>query len=444
MERRTPAQHPRTIATLSLALTFVILCVFALTRATKPLAQAEAPSLAEVARPARVIETVDQPLRVRLLRDQRSIVVDADSSLRIGELRSGRFRERTYSGPVEIRFEGMRFTVRDHRGRTTSFASAHPLRIEAVAGLLRLNDAAYPGAFQLHAAPGAVTFDVIEHVDIEEYLPGVLTRELYPNWSATAYEAQAIAARSYALHERERRIAAGSHFDVESTTQDQAYGGAGASEKAHAAVRATRGVVLMHQGAILRAYYSSTCGGRPGSARDTWPIGRGFEFNLAAPIQATPRECPCEFSPRYRWTVTREIDRAVARIRAYGASQGMAIRDVGSIKSITPIRHNAAQRPAMHQITDRAGATWRLSAESLRLALNHSGDSGLGRPDKELTVWSGDIEITVEGDTLRIDGRGFGHGVGMCQFGAEGMARQGRTAHEILMHSYPGAEIRRP
>src|SRR5207248_1928652 len=100
-----------------------------------------------------------------------------------------------------------------------------------------------------------------------------------------AYEAQAVAARSYALHERERASALGLAFDVESSDKDQVYGGASASGPVREAVASTRGVVLMDGEKLLRAYFSSTCGGRAASARDTWPIGPGYEFNLAAPLQ---------------------------------------------------------------------------------------------------------------------------------------------------------------
>src|SRR5690606_18576940 len=140
----------------------------------------------------------------------------------------GRFRDHAYSAPVEIQLRRSHYTLRDHRGKTASFSASHPLRIEARRGALKLDGAEYPGAFVLHLSQSAATFDVVEHVYVEDYLPGVLTRELYPGWADAAYEAQAVAARSYAMHERQRRLASGDYFDVESTTQDQAYGGANA------------------------------------------------------------------------------------------------------------------------------------------------------------------------------------------------------------------------
>ncbi len=385
----------------------------------------------------------DVVMRVRLMRDVNEVVLNADSGVLVDTLR-GRGRDgRVFQSPVRVRLVGSGLNVRGADGRSRTYSATSPLRLEAMSGRIRLGDAEYPGFMAIEAREDEKTFDLIEHVNLEEYLPGVLSRELYPNWSLTTYSAQAIAARSYAIQERERRIAIGSSFDVESTTQDQAYGGSDASDKAKLAVAQTRGKVLTYQGAVLRAYYSSTCGGRPGSARDTWPIGRGFEFNLAAPIQGVPHECPCDFSPRYRWTVERSSTVLARRMRAFGADQGMAIRSIRSLHSIEPERHNAAQRPATYRITDAEGATWRMSAEELRLAMNHNGSSGLGRPEAADTVWSGDVSVEIKGERVIITGRGFGHGVGMCQFGAEGLSRTGKSPEEILAVYYPGAELSR-
>ena len=104
---------------------------------------------------------------------------------------------------------------------------------------------------------------------------------------------------------------------------DQAYIGATSNPRALAAARDTRGMVLEWGGEILRAYYSSTTGGRAASARDVWPTDPGFEFNLADPIQASKRNDADEFSPLYRWEVTRDRARLTRRLRAHGNANGL-------------------------------------------------------------------------------------------------------------------------
>lgn len=385
----------------------------------------------------------DTTIRIRLRESASEVRLDSRGPLHVGPLGRSERRSLLMHPPILIRLVADRFSIRDGRGRTRTLSARNAVFLDRAEPGLTLDGVAYPGSMALHLDDHATGFDVIEHVPIEEYLPGVLTRELYPNWSPTTYAAQAVAARSYALNERQRRLALGATFDLESGTKDQAYAGSDASEKAREAVVRTRGMTLTYQGAVLRAYYSSTCGDRPASARDIWPIGTGFEFNLAGPIQAVPRECPCEFSPRHRWTVERSAGDVLTRFRAFGVDRGMAIRAIASLKSIEPERLNPAGRPAAYRVIDDAGLSWRLSAEDLRLALNYDGSSGIGAPAPPDAVWSGDVQVEITGDHLVINGRGYGHGVGMCQFGAEGLARQGWSEEKILMHYYPGAEITR-
>jgi len=401
-----------------------------------PMLAADRP-LPDKARPDRPVQDGGPDLRVRLAHDAESATIGAGEGHRL-TASTGR-RSRTLRPPVRVTVERGRVRLVDAAGGSSDWPRGREVLIASDRGGVVIDEALYPGDAVI-VPKGESAFDVIERVPIEEYLPGVLSKELYAGWRDATYEAQAIAARSYALQERQRRRALGSAFDIESDTRDQAYGGSEAHAKARRAVAATRGVVLTYLDAPLRAYYSSTCGGRPASARDTWPIGQGFEFNLAGPIQATPRQCPCGFSPRYRWTVTRDAQTLAQRLAAFGADRGSDLRQLRALAAIEPARRNVAGRPAVYRVVDRDGRSWRLSAEDLRLALNFTG-RGQGPPPTDARAWSGDVEVAVEGATVRIEGRGFGHGVGMCQFGAEGLARQGRTAAGILAHYYPGARL---
>ena len=126
-----------------------------------------------------------------------------------------------------------------------------------------------------------------------------------------------------------------------------------------------------------------------------------------------------------------------------GSDAGSSVPGKNLNLKIEPVSFNSFDRPQRYRITEEGGRWWELSAETTRLAVNHTGDSGLERPTRAQRVNSGDFTTRREGNTLVFNGRGFGHGVGMSQFGAEGMARQGRAADEILMHYYPGAALQR-
>lgn len=390
-------------------------------------------------------------IRVRLTRSAESVRLDADGPMLLTPLSSPNAPPSRARPPILLRAEGGVMAAFEApapgrpQERRVAIAPAPSLAIDAEdAGAVRVDGVPHAGRLEAIARSGSerAGVDLVEAVPIERYIPGVLTGELYASWSPATYEAQAIAARSYALHERGRRMRLGDHFHVESTTQDQAYAGDRATPQAVEAARRTRGVVLTHRDRILRAYYSSTCGDRAASARDTWPTGPGFAFNLDAPIQAHERDCPCEFSPRHRWRLTRPRDALARRFARWGSENGDPIKRLRSIRTIEPLRRNLVGRPAAYAVTDRQGRAFTLSAEELRLACNTSAE---GLPDIEASsrVLSGDLDLRVEGEQVVIEGRGFGHGVGMCQFGAEGLARQGWDAEAIVRHYYRGAAVER-
>jgi stage II sporulation protein D len=291
------------------------------------------------------------------------------------------------------------------------------------------------------AAPGVL--DVIELVPIEAYLPGVVAAEVFPDWTLAAFETQAIAARTYALHQRELAIASYRDFDLEGSTKDQAYDGATTHPFALAGVRNTRGVVLTWQGRILRAYYSSTCGGRFAGAAEVWPTTAGYEYNLAEPIQAHAREFACQPARFYRWEMQRDVDELSRRVREWGRANGSPVTGIDVLTAAAAERANDTGRPVAYTLRDTRGRRFTLKAEELRLACNQSV---AGLPDVALgktRVLSGDLEFEFSGSRVTIRGRGFGHGVGMCQWCVQEFTKRGKTWQDLLPMFYPGAKIER-
>lgn len=381
-------------------------------------------------------------IRVRIARSRPEVEIECEAPIVANDLGDPLRAPIVGAPPITLTVSGGALVLTEmNSGESVEFADGALLRGRNGQPLL-FDGGAHPGEVEALPDSEGEGIDLIETADLETYIAGVIARELYPNWSATAYEAQAIVARSYALHERQRRARIGSRFHIESTTQDQAYGGETTNSRAVEAVRRTRGLVLTYRGRLLRTYYSSTCGGRAASARDTWPTGPGFGYNLDAPIQAHERDCTCSFSPRHHWTVERSEAELVARLRAHGARTGASIRSIRSVSSIESHRRNRVDRPSAYRIADDRGKSWVLSAEQLRLAFNTDAE-GYEPIQSERRVLSGDLAITVSNGRVVVEGRGFGHGVGLCQFGTEGFARAGRSAREILAHYYPGSSMER-
>lgn len=323
-------------------------------------------------------------------------------------------------------------------GGTVTAAGQQPM-----APMVRLNGVAYPGF--LIVRPNwqdyPERFDVVNVVGMESYLPGVLAHELPKDWARQAFEMQAVAARTYALHERERARLAGTFFDVEDTTTDQVFGGASELTVAVEAVRATRGMVLTHRGSLLRAYYSSTCGGRPSSAAEVWPTGRGYAFNLAAPLQGKQRASACTPSKFYRWDATRSDDDLSQRIRAWSLINKHPAANITRLREVNVRTRNQADRPATYTLRDSTSREFTMTAEELRAACNQSV-STLSPIKDEARVMSGDMEFEFWADRVRIHGRGFGHAVGMCQWCASGFAQQGWDWRKMAATFYPGAEVK--
>ncbi len=357
-------------------------------------------------------------------------------------------------GKTTIALADGRWTLTDERGRAYSLAAASDLGlVPDDGGMVLVDGSPYAGRVRLmpRSDLGATQFDAVEFVRLETYLPGVIAKELYNGWPLETYRVQAVCARSYALHERARSRAIGRWFDVQANQRNQAYIGVTQNRTAAAAVASTRGVVLGWQGHVLRAYYSSTCGGRAASAADTWPTSRGFEYNLPEPLQVAPpsqppREHACQNAPLYRWTVTRNTPDLAARLRAFGESKLYMVRRLKGLAAITPKDFNADGRPRTYKIVEPGGTWYELTAEDLRVACNTPAPAAglMTHADRDDRVNSSDLAFAFVGGpngTVTISGRGFGHGVGMCQYCALEMAKRGDSWKTMLARFYPRADI---
>lgn len=392
-------------------------------------------------------------IRVRIVKPTDEVVI-AGSRLVMARDAAGRVK--IYRTPLLARASGGSLQLSEPGGATTTVAgdieleSADP-RSTAIATpgtlgwfkdapTIAVAGVEYPGTIRLSASAAGV--QAINVVEFEQYVAAVASKELYPSWELAAFEAQCVAARSYALQSMELADRRGRAWHVEDGTIDQVYPGHTTHERSITAAINTRGRVLVYGGEVLRAYYSSTSGGRSGSAADTWPTGRGYEYNLAPPIQAHVAVHASDASRLHRWQVVRTADEVTRRLRAWGERAGHSLKSARAVTNIEVARTNRVGRPAQYRVGERNGVSHLLSAEQLRIALNADA-KGLADVTNDTRVRSGDFEVTAAGSRFVIRGRGFGHGVGLCQFSTQALAKRGWSGDRILMNFYAGASLER-
>jgi len=282
---------------------------------------------------------------------------------------------------------------------------------------LRVNGSSYLGdllCFRSNGSGGVgEAMTVVNELDVEDYVVGVLGAEMPLRFGDEALKAQAVAARTYVLYEA--KTASSPLYDVLATEASQVYRGLVISTgRARKLVRATRGVICTVDGLTFPTYFHSTCGGHTTAVSDVWP-----SLHLK-PLRGVP--CGyCTGSPAYRWTVD---------IPAEEVARGLAERGLftGPVTGIVVTQRASSGYAKQVEVSGAEGRRL-LGAYTFRMALGGH------------RVKSTNFTIVRTGRGFHFQGRGFGHGVGLCQWGAQGMAQAGRNYREILAHYYPGSQL---
>jgi stage II sporulation protein D len=294
---------------------------------------------------------------------------------------------------------------------------------------------AYRGAVEVVADPSRGLI-VINRLGLEDYLLGVVPAEIgrrAPEELA-AVRAQAVAARTYTLSHLGRRDSLG--FDLFATVEDQVYGGLEAERtEVGRAIEETRGEILVFDGRPVSAFYHSTCGGRTASREEVWS-----EPNL--PYLRSVRDADggddfCSISPRYRWRESWSADEMNGFVRAELAARlGVSPSSVGRILGLRVLSRTEGDRVDQLEV-EAEGGRYVLRKNEIRWVLQPAEGRILGSTD--FVVRQGRLE---EGEIV-VEGRGFGHGIGMCQWGAIGRARAGQSYRDILAAYYQDAVVQR-
>lgn len=296
--------------------------------------------------------------------------------------------------------------------RVGSLSSSKTIFIRPATGtLLTFEKNKYTGTLSI--IPAGNTFHVVEHADLENYLYGVLPYEMSWSWHIEALKAQAVAARTYTLKSIENTKKA--NFDLFNDVRSQMYKGAGkmyASVKE--AVDATKGQVLTYDDKLFYTFYHANCGGGSDDVKH-W---NKASFSIK-PLQGA--KCNTDStSTNYSWKATF----ARSALTSFANKNGLA----GTVKSVKVYDKTKTGRAITLQFKTSKGSKV-LSCAKFRMSVGST------------KLKSCKIKDIDAGNNFTFVGTGYGHGSGLCQDGAHGMAKDGKDYKKILSQYYPGSKL---
>lgn len=258
---------------------------------------------------------------------------------------------------------------------------------------------------------------VINTMDIEEYLYGVIGKEMEKSWPFEALKAQAVCSRSLIYYYKSLATKKNIPYDVRDTIYHQVYGGVySENESIIRAVEETSGEVLAGQNGentynILPSFFHACCGGHTSFASDVWggnyPLLKGVEDSF------------CSGTPFYSWSksFTQNDLKNIVGI------------DISSVKILS---YNESGRVSRIEFSGKSGSKV-MTAENFRMKTINGSTTFSSEKSLPSTFFT----VKRKGNIFLFEGKGYGHGVGLCQWGAKKMAEQGKTYREILKYYFP-------
>ncbi|MCL6638898.1 MAG: SpoIID/LytB domain-containing protein [Firmicutes bacterium] len=278
----------------------------------------------------------------------------------------------------------------------------------------------YRGSLEL--CPGNGKLAAVDILPVEDYLRGVVPCEMPASWPLEALKAQAVAARNYALKQAE--VSRGGSYDVVNDQYSQVYGGYDAEDPAtNRAVDETRGMVMLCQGTFVDAFFHSSSGGRTENSEDVWREPLPYIRWKDDPYDKNDRH--------YNWQVTYTAD----QLREQLNSAGYPYQTVTEIEELARTGSGARIEKIAVAGTGKDGKTLRQTignADSVRIALGLKGAPFAMEKTKDRDKKL--VRVTFKGS-------GYGHGLGMSQWGASGMAKAGYNYQDILKYYYTGISL---
>jgi len=254
---------------------------------------------------------------------------------------------------------------------------------------------------------------VVNHIDLEDYIKGILYHESSHYWPQEALKAQAVVCRTYALYQTQKKESR--DYDLTNDIYSQVYGGRVSERfRTNRAVEETVGQVIFYAGKILPAFYHATCGGHTEDAAVLWDIN-------SPPLKGVTCDF-CKESPHYQWHNVLSKDELVEKMQA----GGYKIKDIGKIILLDKDRSGRYKNLKIISATGQID----MSVKDFR---NVVGPNEIKSAIFQVKIAVGDIVF---------EGFGWGHGVGLCQWGAYFMAKEGYQYREILKYYYPESYVK--
>lgn len=290
-------------------------------------------------------------------------------------------------------------------------------------GHFTINGRVYRGKLRLFSTNNGL--ECVNVIDLEQYVAGVIGWEMIASWPLEALKAQAIASRTYALFEMQLSRGKDRQWDLDDSTRYQVYGGVGPSDnkrlwretaKVLQAREETNGIVLTHDGKGFRTFFHSTSGGHTADVR----TALGFDRDIL-PLAGADLSDFCKDAPKFEWTISLRDSEVGARL----VENGMGNMDVIKMEKG---EYSKSGHAVTMKVFNSRGRYVTVDARELRRVLG---------------LYSTNFVAYRDGSQWEFTGKGYGHGCGMCQWSARGMAKEGWKAGAILGAMYPGSESER-
>lgn len=374
---------------------------------------------------------------VRILLDDHSdqAVFTTDGAFAIECITAGEQTVFYSSQPLKVKSQHWGLSVESHNGTVIQDRTDEVNIIPRGRGnWTSVNGKKYRGIIKV--LPLGETIRLINILYMEDYLRGVVPSEIgkRTDEEIEAVKAQAVAARTYAMSHLQQYE--GEPYDLKATIIDQIYEGVDAENRlVSKAIDATTGHVIMYNDAFIDAYYHSTCGGMTDNISHVW------DRNEIPYLKAVEDGNACSWSKYFLWQEVFTERQLRGRIEQYLTSdRGRDLR-IGHIRDVKIVERTPGGRVAVLAVyTDLD--TYKFYKDRIRWVIGRTSNPDLILPSDR-------FEVVIDRDqlgnirTITFKGRGYGHGVGMCQCGAIGLSRSGWSFDKILQHYYTGVQVKK-